>query len=384
MRNHLIINDRTEKLSYEIREIVLFANQIKSLGQSITWENIGDPIAKGEQIPNWIKEIIRQKIKNNDSYGYAPTKGIDQTREFLANLVNQRKKVQITKEDIIFFNGLGDAVAKIYGLLDPTVRVIGPSPAYSTHSSAEAAHAGAEHITYELNPEDKWRPNIQDLRMKVKYNPNILGILIINPNNPTGAVYPKNYLEEIIKIAKEFDLFVIADEIYINTSYGGHPHTALSDVVGKVCGISMKGISKEFPWPGARCGWLEFYNAASDKTFKKYVQAILKSKMLEVSSTTLPQLVLSEIISDARYQSYQKKRNQIFKKRAEFAWRTLKDVGGIKVVKPEGAFYMTVMFKKGFLKPGQKLKINNQRIKKFIEKKLKKISLWTNVSFIIY
>ncbi|MFA6835611.1 MAG: aminotransferase, partial [Fibrobacteraceae bacterium] len=134
-----LLTEGAKELSYEIREIVKKANQLKALGLKIHWENIGDPIEKKCQLPQWIKDIVGKIVQKNPSYGYCPSKGILETREFLANETNKLGGVQITAEDILFFNGLGDAIATIYGLLSMTTRIIGPSPAYSTHSSAEAA-----------------------------------------------------------------------------------------------------------------------------------------------------------------------------------------------------------------------------------------------------
>ena len=119
-------------------------------------------------------------------------------REALAEHVNQRPGARVTPRDIIFFNGVADAVAKVYGFLSAHARVIGPSPAYSTHSSAESAHCALPHITYDLDPENGWMPDLADLRRKIESYPSIAGILIINPNNPTGAVYPPEMLEEIV------------------------------------------------------------------------------------------------------------------------------------------------------------------------------------------
>lgn len=369
-----IVEIGAKKLNYEIREIVDFAKEIEKLGQKITWENIGDPIAKGEQIPKWIREIVQKAADKNDNYGYAPTKGIENTRKYLAELVNSRGKTKITPEDIIFFNGLGDAISMIYSLLDSSIRIIGPTPAYPAHSSAEADHSETVHITYECDPTNKWYPDLSDLQKKVKNNPNIAGILIINPNNPTGAVYPKEILENIVKIAEEFDLFVISDEIYLSIDYSGRKPTPLSDVIGKVCGISMKGISKEWPWPGSRCGWLEIYNSHRDPVFNEYIKALLIKKMLEVSSTTLPQAVIPQVLSDSRYKKYQKERNLKYKKRAELAYSILKDIKGADVVKSEGAFYMTIAFKDGILNNKQRLAIKKPDIKRIVETASKEVA----------
>lgn len=141
-------------------------------------------------------------IDLDESWGYCPTEGFLEAREALAAHVNARGGVRISAADIVFFNGVADAVAKVYGFLSPHARVIGPSPAYSTHSSAESAHCALPHLTYDLDPYNGWLPDVADLRRKIEKNPSIAGILIINPNNPTGAVYPVDLLEQIVALAR--------------------------------------------------------------------------------------------------------------------------------------------------------------------------------------
>ncbi len=267
MRNN-IVHPGADELVYEIREIVDVANKIEKTGVKIVWENIGDPVAKGEEVPAWIKKIVSDTVlKDNSCFGYSPTKGLLDTREYIAYERNLEGGAQIKPDDILFFNGLGDAIATIYNYLNPGSRVIGPNPAYSTHSSAEAAHAGSPHMTYKLDPENHWYPDLKDLREKIKAHPEICAVLIVNPDNPTGAVFPIEIMKQIVDIAREFDLFVISDEIYSNLYYGGVEHRKLAQVIDGVPGLAMRGISKEFPWPGARCGWVEFYNTDKDDKY---------------------------------------------------------------------------------------------------------------------
>src|SRR5882757_6694890 len=235
-----LVSEGASELSYEIREIAKKAMQLQGMGLPIIWENIGDPIQKHHKMPVWIKEVIARLVGLDDTYSYCPSKGILKTREFLAAQTNALRGAQITAEDICFFNGLGDAIAKVYQYILPTSRVIGPSPAYSTHSSAEAAHASHQPLTYKLDPDNKWYPDLDDLYNKVKYNPNIVGILIINPDNPTGMVYPLETLKRIVQIAREFKLFLICDEIYVNITYNGARAYTLSEVIEDVPGIAMK------------------------------------------------------------------------------------------------------------------------------------------------
>src|SRR5258706_3386038 len=362
-----LLSDGAKELSYEIREIVKKAEQLKKLGLAIYWENIGDPITKHHQLPEWIKKIVSELALQNDTYSYCPSKGVLETREFLAAQTNALGGPQITPDDICFFNGLGDAIAKVYQFLDQTSRIIGPSPAYSTHSSAEAAHANHHPLTYKLDPDNRWYPDVEDLYNKVKYNPNVVGILIINPDNPTGMVYPLKTLQRIVEIAREFDLFLIADEIYINITYNGTKAYSLAEVIGDVPGISMKGISKEMPWPGARCGWVEYYNRELDEDFNKLCQAIDNAKMIEVCSTKLPQLALTKIFGDPRFKSYREETNQNIGKRSKIISSILGKVKEVTFNETHGAFYNTIIFRDGVLKSHQSMKIEHPEIQYLVE-----------------
>ena len=356
-----LLSDGASELSYEIRGIVKKARQIEALGHTIYWENIGDPVQKHYPVPDWIKEIITELLQDNSTYGYGDSQGMLTTRQFLAQQTNQRDGAQISAEDVLFFNGLGDAIAKLYQYLAPTARVIGPSPSYSTHSSAEAAHANHHPLTYKLDPDNRWYPDLDDLYLKVKYNPNIVGILLINPDNPTGMVYPLDVMRRIIEIAREFDLFVVADEIYINITYNEAQPYALSDVIGDVPGISMKGISKEFPWPGARCGWMEFYNRQTSQEFSRYCATLENAKMIEVCSTKLPQLAIPRVMGDARYPAYRREFNQAIGQRSRLITDLLQDVPSITFNPTYGAFFNTIIFKEGALEGNPTLSIEDLR-----------------------
>src|SRR5512139_598253 len=362
-----IVHIGAGELTYEIRAIVDIADKLKALGIKTNMENIGDPVAKGEKIPAWMKKIVTDLVMQDASYGYCPTRGVLETRQFLAQLTNKRGKVQISADDILFFNGLGDAIQKVYGFLSREARVIGPSPTYSTHSSAEAAHAGQKPVSYRLDPDNNWYPDLDDLRLSVQYNPGIAGILIINPDNPTGAVYPERILREIIAIAREFDLFIIADEIYHNIIYNGQATRPISDLIGDVPAIAMKGISKEAPWPGARCGWIEVYNADKDPMFKQYMASILNSKMVEVCSTTLPQMAIPALLSHPEYPKYLEERRIRYERCSNIAYDTLKKVPGLKVNRTNGAFYMAVAFEAGRLNNRQTLPIKNREVLELVE-----------------
>ncbi len=367
MRKPLLF-EGVSQLEYEIRNIVKKAEQVEQLGQEIYWENIGDPIQKNATLPAWIKEIITNLMKDDKSYGYCHSKGILETREFLAKRNNAIGGAQITANDILFFNGLGDAISKLYQFLKPSSRIIGPAPAYATHSSAEATHANAEPLTYRLDPENNWFPDLDDLYNQVKYNPNIIGILIINPDNPTGMVYPLETLKRIVAIAKEFNLMVISDEVYYHVTYNGAKSHALAALIEEVPGIALKGISKALPWPGSRCGWMEFYNRPQDEEFSKLCETLERAKMTEVCATTLPQKAIPLILGDNRFMPYRKKLNEQIGERSKMITEMLKDIPYITFNETFGAFYNTIVFKKDVLKAGQKLATNKPEIQTLLDK----------------
>lgn len=369
-----IVHPRAGELRYEIRGIVDFAQKLAATGIDITWENIGDPVAKGEQIPDWIRQIVTDAVSDNlSSYAYSPTKGLKLTREYLAKRRSSENGFTLSADNILFFNGLGDAINKIYTWLNPEARVLGPRPAYPTHSALEGAHGSSEQFTYDLNLENGWLPDMAEIRRQVKANPKIAALLIINPDNPTGVVYPREILNEFAAIAREYKLFLIADEIYANLVYEPKDFTSIAELGDDIPMVVMRGLSKEVPWPGSRCGWVEFYNLQVDPGFARYAQSIEEAKMTEVCSTTLPQSVLPAIFSDSRYPKHLAARRAKYMRRADEALKTLNAHSALYVVKPKGAFYLSVTFSDKFVKSQFSLPAANAKAQKLLAAELAKI-----------
>ena len=360
-----IVHEGAAHLEYEIRQIVEDAYRIRSTGVEINWENIGDPIEMGEKVEPWIKDIVRGLTEEDRAWAYCHSLGVLSSREFLANEVNKRGGAQITANDIIFVNGIADAVDKIYDLIRKDARVIMPSPSYSTHISNESKRGRYTNITFPLDPKNNWRPNLKELRTSVQYNDQIVGIALVNPDNPTGMVYTREELEEIVSIADEYGLMIICDEIYAHICFGQPIH--LSEIIKDVPAIVLRGISKEYPWPGARCGWIEVLNRDKSEYFSDYVKALGNAKRMEVCSTTLPQLSIPLVIGNEKYPAHLKKRAKMFQERAEEAYATFSKIDGITVCMPGGAFYFCVVFNDGVLNERQTLPIANDDTRKLVE-----------------
>lgn len=362
-----LMKEGAGKLSYEIREIVAKAHQLQGMGREISWENIGDPIQKSAKIPSWMKGVLEELIADDKSYGYSHSMGNLETRKYLAAKTNARGGVEIGADDILFFNGLGDAISTIYSLLEPSARVIGPSPGYTTHASSEGAHAGSEPLTYRLDPYDGWRPDLEDLEAKVRANPDIVGLLIINPDNPTGVVHSRESLEKMLEIARAFDLFVIVDEIYAKITYGDAEFQPLCRLIGDLPGMAMRGISKDYPWPGSRCGWVEFYNRDKNPEFARYCAALCNAKMIEVCATTLPQLSIPKVYEHPEFPAYRERLNCEIGERGRYIFDTLGAIPELVVNEVEGAFYHTVVFREGVLRDDQSLAIDDPDIRSSVE-----------------
>lgn len=368
-----IAHSGTKKLHYEIREIVDFGNALIKAGQPITWENIGDPVAAGETVAPWIREIVMDLMKEDKAWAYCPSRGVLETREFLADIVSNRpNSVKITPNDILFFNGIADAVDKIYDLMKSENRVLMPAPSYPTHSSNEGKRGDYSFLQFRLDPKNNWLPDLEDIENKVKYNPQVVAIAIVNPDNPTGAVYPRETLEAIVAIARKYGLFIICDEIYAHICYNGAEPIHISQVLGDVPGLALRGISKDIPWPGSRCGWIEMLNSDASPEFREYCDALIKSKMMEVCSTTLPQLAIPRIYGDPRYLGLMEERAKMFEKRSNQVYDYFKNnVPGVIVHRTQGAFYFCVTFEDGVLSDKQTLPISNPTVRAMVENGVK-------------
>jgi alanine-synthesizing transaminase len=353
-----LIKQGDEHLRYEIREIVEIANEIVKMGVPMIWENIGDPVAKGEQIPAWMKAVVEDAVKQDRVYAYSPTKGDLVARRFVIDHFSDARIC--SEEDVIFFNGLGDAINKLFSTLPASARVIGPNPTYPSHATAEAIHHGGSHLTYP---------------------PDIVGILVINPNNPLGVANPREDLVEVVRIARENDCFLLFDEIYQNLVFDPSKIVRLSEIVGDVPAISMKGVSKEIPWPGSRCGWIEVYNADKDENFRGYIHTIVVSKMLEVCSTTLPQVVFPTIVTHPEFPAFLQSRLDKYKARLDTAIEIFQGCDVLSLVVPDGVFYLTITVNSDRFQNTKKLTSRNDDVRMYIDMLLEKNDLRTDKQF---
>ena len=257
-----IVHAGAGNLTYEIREIVAVGRQLGDLGVEVTWGEHRRSGPEGRSAARLDSPDRSRAGRRAGLMGVLRHGGCPATREFLAAKVNEAARVACRSRLPTSFSSTGSAMPSPRSTGSCAVRrvMLGPSPAYSTQSSAESESSGYKHLTYDLDPYNGWMPDLEDIRMKVKYDDSIAGILTAHARQPDGAVYPRALLEEIADIARQYDCFIITDEIYA-------PHrlrwrTPACQRVGRrrpgqsPCAAS----AKRYPWPGSRCGWIEVLN----------------------------------------------------------------------------------------------------------------------------
>jgi len=359
-------------MKYEIREIVDLVSKIKTLDPTLTifYENIGDPVAKGWPVPSFLKELIIEQTKDDSAFAYTNSKGRPETTEWIAAYAKKFSPgIKLESKDVLITSGLGAAISMMYEMLPKGTRVLQPSPSYPTHASMESFNAKSHSISYNLDPENSWQPDLKHMEEQIVANPSVVGILLINPNNPTGAIYSKETCEKVVALAEKYNLFIISDEIYFRLVYGDTKFPQISEIAeNRVPLIVMRGLSKDVPWPGARCGWLEFHGTHLDESFFSFCEAIKKRVLMEVCSTTLPQFLLPQIYDHPDFPAWLKQYKEGLDETITEITQILEKTPGLKVHRAFGAFYMLPIFAPGVLKPGQTLPIQNTEVRTLIEK----------------
>ncbi len=377
-------------MKYQIREIVDTAQKIKEIDPEFNFvaENIGDPIPKGWEVPKFLKELINNEVQidGDKVFGYSHSRGLPEARTWVVEYSKRfSPSSRLDYENVLFCSGLGAGISALYHMLPKGRRVLQPMPSYPTHASMESFAAGSEPISYKLDPENEWQPDLKDMEKQIVDHPEVVGILVINPNNPTGAVYSKDTLEEIAGLAEKYKLMLISDEVYFRMVYNGHKFEQLTELAnGKVPLVVMRGISKDVPWPGGRLGWLEFHNVELDNDFADYVESVKKRILMEVCSVSLPQYILGRIYDHPEYEKWNEAYNRELEKNGNYIAEVLGATPGLVVNRTNGAFYMMPLFEEGVLNDKQFLKIGNDRVRQFIESEVARADMPPDQRFTYY
>ena len=330
--------DKSSKLDgvcYDVRGPVLDeANRMQESGINVLKLNIGNPAPFGFSAP---EEVILDMIYTlRDSQGYSDSKGVFAARKAIMQYCRIKKIPGVTINDIYTGNGVSELINMVtQGLLDDGDEVLVPSPDYPLWTGCVSL-AGGKPVHYICDEQSEWYPDLEDIKSKI--TDRTKAIVIINPNNPTGAVYPKEILEQIVEIAREHELMIFADEIYDRLVMDGIEHTSIASLAPDVFCITLNGLSKSHMVAGFRVGWMVL-SGAKEKA-KGYIEGLNMLSNMRLCSNVPGQAIVQTALGG--YQSvneYLVPGGRIYEQR-EYIYKALNDIPGLSAVKPKAAFYI--------------------------------------------
>lgn len=326
---------KLDNVCYDIRGPVMDeANRMIAEGVNVLKLNIGNPAPHGFHAPD---EVIKDMAYNlRDTEGYSDSKGLFSARKAIMQYCQLKHIPNVGIDDIYTGNGVSELITmSMQGLLNPGDEILVPMPDYPLWT-ASVTLAGGTAVHYLCDEQADWYPDIDDMRSKI--TPNTKGIVVINPNNPTGALYPKAVLEEIVQLARENDLILFADEIYDRLVMDGEAHVALASLAPDLMTISFNGLSKSHRVAGYRIGWMCLCGDKSNA--KGYIEGLnLLSSMRLCSNVPAQSIVQTSLGGTQSSDELLLPGGRIYEQR-EFIYNALKDIPGVSVVKPKAAFYI--------------------------------------------
>jgi alanine-synthesizing transaminase len=333
----ILKSSKLANVGYDIRGPVLDkARQMEEEGQKIIKLNIGNIAAFGLEPPD---EIVQDMIRNLGSQvaaGYTDSKGLFAPRRAVVHYTQEKKIAGVTVDDIYLGNGASELIAmSMNALLDSGDEVLIPSPDYPLYTAVVALSGGTP-VHYRCDEGSGWLPDINDINKKI--TPNTKAIVVINPNNPTGALYPVELLREMVEIARKHQLIVVADEIYDKTLYDGAQHTSIASLADDVLFVTFNGLSKNYRACGYRAGWMV---VSGDKRHAKdYIEGLNMLASMRLCANTPGQLAIQTALGG--YQSINDlvaPQGRLCRQR-DVAYELLTQIPGVSVVKPKAALYM--------------------------------------------
>ncbi|MCR5293070.1 MAG: aminotransferase class I/II-fold pyridoxal phosphate-dependent enzyme [Eubacterium sp.] len=325
---------KLNNVCYDIRGPVMDeANRMIRAGEEVLKLNIGNPAPFGFRAPD---ELIRNMSDNLvDTEGYSDSKGLFAAREAIVEYDKLKNIDGVTIDDVYTGNGVSELITlSMQGLLDYGDEILVPAPDYPLWT-ASVTLAGGTAVHYICDESSDWLPDIEDIRSKI--TPRTKGIVVINPNNPTGALYPKDVLIDIVNLAEAHDLIIFADEIYDRLVMDGLKHVSIASLTNNMC-ITFNGLSKSHLVAGYRVGWMSI--SGNKKNAKGYIEGInLLSSMRLCSNVPAQSLIAPALKITADTDSMIQPGGRVYEQR-EFIYNAINDIPGLSAVKPKAAFYI--------------------------------------------
>ena len=322
------ISNRISNVEYAIRDITLHARQYEKAGKKIIYLNIGDPVKYDFPTPDHIKRALLDAVSSNFNY-YADSEGILELREAIVNKESQ-KGLSVNVEDVLVTNGISEGLDMVAAsIVEPNSEILMPGPYYPPYASYVKFYGGKP-IEFKLTEDGA--PDLDDIKSKI--TPKARALVIINPNNPTGEVFNRKNLKELIDVAAEHDMYIICDEIYDKLVFD-REFTGIGKVAKDAPVILLNGFSKVYLMTGWRCGYicmnsdcqkLENIRNNIPKLARVRIATNLPVQKAAVAALQGPQEYIAETVTK-------------LKKRRDLVVKRLNEIDGISCKLPNGAFY---------------------------------------------
>ena len=336
MPNKLIRKStKLDNVCYDIRGPVLDkAREMEEEGQKIIKLNIGNLAVFGLEPPD---EIVQDMIRNlPQAAGYTDSKGLFAPRKSVMHYAQEKNISGVTVDDVYLGNGASELITmSMNALLNAGDEILVPAPDYPLWT-ASVSLSGGTPVHYLCDEQAEWAPDMADMARKI--TPKTRGIVLINPNNPTGALYGDAVLQEVIALAREHGLIIFADEIYDKTLFDGNTHTSIASLADDVLFVTFNGLSKNYRSCGYRAGWMIVSGAKAGG--RDYIEGLNMLASMRLCANTPGQLAIQTALGG--YQSIQDlvaPGGRLCRQR-DLAYSLLSDIPGVSVVKPKAALYM--------------------------------------------
>lgn len=326
---------KLDNVCYDVRGPVLEeADRMIEQGISILKLNIGNPAPFGFEAPTEIIHDMMMNLKNSE--GYSDSKGIFSARKAIMQYCQLKGIPNVGIGDIYTGNGVSELISmSMQGLLNEGDEILIPAPDYPLWTAA-ATLAGGKAVHYICDEQAEWYPDIEDMRKKI--TDKTKGIVVINPNNPTGALYPKEILEKIVDLAREHELIIFADEIYDRLVMDGHEHISIAALAPDLLVVTFNGLSKSHRVAGFRAGWMCL--SGNKAGAKGYIEGLnMLSSMRLCSNVPSQQIIQTALGGIQSSDELLQPGGRIYEQR-EYITERLNSIPGISAVKPKAAFYI--------------------------------------------
>jgi tyrosine/nicotianamine family aminotransferase len=327
-----LVTDRTKTIHYAIRDVVVAAKKLEATGKHVTFLNIGDPIVFDFETPSFLIDAFCQAAKQGLN-GYSASAGMTEFREAVVDKEKRVNQVAISAEDVIATAGISEGIQMMMAaIVHPGSEVLVPGPTYPPYLAFVRFFEGTAQ-TYRCIEDEGWRPDLDDIRNKI--TDRTAAMVLINPNNPTGAVYPEKTVKALIDIAGEYGIPLVSDEVYDRLIYD-RPCKSTAALAQDVPVIGFNGLSKVYLVPGWRIGYMYFHHPHQELAELK--EHILKQARIRICTNAPAQSAAAMALRES--DTYLKDVINRLRERRDLVWQRLNEINGISAVKPEGAFYI--------------------------------------------